>query len=316
MNPKPILITGSHRSGSTWVGKMLDLSPSVGYVDEPFNPLDHRPGICSVQFAHWFYYITPENEQLFYEKIKDTVSFSYSLKEELKAIKSTKDALRMARDYINFYKYRISGARPLFKDPIAVLSAEWLASKFDMDVVVMIRHPAAFASSLKMKNWQFDFSDFLEQPLLMRDHLYPFEDEMKEHEKGKRDVIDQAILLWKIIHYMIVNYQNEHKDWIFIRHEDISREPIHEFKNLYENLGIEFSENIKECINKYSSSENPGEIPKTKPFFSIGRSFEFKRDSKLNIKSWKNRLTSSEMERIRSQVESISSVFYSDDDWK
>ena len=46
MHTKPILVTGSHRSGTTWVGKMLAATGSVGYIHEPFN-LKNRPGICS-----------------------------------------------------------------------------------------------------------------------------------------------------------------------------------------------------------------------------------------------------------------------------
>ena len=38
VSDKPILVTGAHRSGTTWVGKMLALAPGVAYVHEPFNP--------------------------------------------------------------------------------------------------------------------------------------------------------------------------------------------------------------------------------------------------------------------------------------
>ena len=34
----PILITGSHRSGSTWVGKIIAESENVTYFTEPLNP--------------------------------------------------------------------------------------------------------------------------------------------------------------------------------------------------------------------------------------------------------------------------------------
>ncbi len=63
------------------------------------------------------------------------------------------------------------GATPLVKDPIALFSAEWLAATFDMRVLVMIRHPAAFAASIRRRGWRHRFADFLEQPLLMRDLL-------------------------------------------------------------------------------------------------------------------------------------------------
>ena len=33
----PILVTGSHRSGTTWAGQMLATAPGIGYIHEPFN---------------------------------------------------------------------------------------------------------------------------------------------------------------------------------------------------------------------------------------------------------------------------------------
>ena len=33
----PILVTGAHRSGTTWVGRMLCASGEAHYVSEPFN---------------------------------------------------------------------------------------------------------------------------------------------------------------------------------------------------------------------------------------------------------------------------------------
>ena len=108
---KPMLITGSHRSGSTWVGRMLSASPSVGYIHEPFN-LDWQrkhPGICNANFQHWFTYITKDNELIFYEPIKNTLAFHYNLIEELKSLKSLKDVGLMVRDYFRFFKlYNIS----------------------------------------------------------------------------------------------------------------------------------------------------------------------------------------------------------------
>ena len=37
-NNQPILIIGLHRSGTTWLAKMLSLPDEIRYVSEPFNP--------------------------------------------------------------------------------------------------------------------------------------------------------------------------------------------------------------------------------------------------------------------------------------
>lgn len=310
---KPILVTGSHHSGTTWVGKMIDISPSVGYIHEPFNPM-HSLGICRASFEQWFYYITNDNAIHSYLQLKDTISFKYSVLTKLKttaASKCSKLALNNLQqaltEYQVFWQYRLLNKRPLIKDPIAIFSAEWLARTFNMDVIVLVRHPAAFISSVRRFNENHPFSHFLQQPLLMRDHLYPFEDKIREYSIKEYSQIDQGILLWKIIHYLIIKYQSQYRDWLFLRHEDISRSPLIYFKTIFEKLGLEFKEEVKNYIEKYSNSSNPKEAP--------GNSSLIKLDSRANIWNWKKRLTESEISYIRSRVEDISNKFYSDSDW-
>ncbi len=310
MSKRAVLLTGSHRSGSTWVGKMIAESSSIAYIHEPFN-VANPPGvgICSAKFNYWFTYISIENEEDFYGPIKRTLDFSYDLGRQLAQVNQKKSLFQIYKEYFAFNKYRILRKRPLLKDPIALFSAEWLTSKFDMDVIVLIRHPAAFASSLKQKGWQFPFSHLLKQPLLIEKYLYPFEAELKAYSNNKYDIIDQASLLWKILHHVIFLYQQKHKDWCFVRHEDISDKPLCMFQNIFDFLNLEFTTNNAQVIKEYSSIDNPTEGNKHS-------THTLKRNSKANIRTWKNRLTNLEIARIRSQVNDISHNFYSDEDWE
>jgi hypothetical protein len=36
---KPILVTGSHRSGTTWAGQMVAAAPHTAYIHKPLNPV-------------------------------------------------------------------------------------------------------------------------------------------------------------------------------------------------------------------------------------------------------------------------------------
>jgi len=303
---KPILVTGSHRSGTTWVGRMLASSPSVGYIHEPFN-LTHRPGICTAKFPYWFTYITEENEAPYYQALKNTLAFRFSIRAELPAIQSFRHVGRMLKNYKNFSLYRFHHAVPLMKDPIALFSSEWLAQRFDMNVIILIRHPAAFTSSLRRLNWTHNFSHFLNQPLLMRDYLAPFETEIQAFAQTEHDILEQATLLWRIIHHLILRYQEKHKDWIFLRHEDISADPLHHFEYLYKRMDLPFTDKAKQVIEDYSSEDNPTEAPKGHTLV--------KRNSKSNIKSWRKKFTEEELTRLRTEVEEISHKFYSDADW-
>jgi len=308
---RPILITGSHRSGTTWVGRILAESPSLHYIHEPFNPNRYiRPCACGVKFTNWFQYISQENEAFYYKHIAHTIGISSNLVKDLIKTRHAKDLLRSFESYGIYFKQKILNNRPLMKDPIAIFSTEWLASRFNMDVVVLIRHPAAFAGSLKRNNWSFQFSNFLKQPLLMKDHLYPFQSEITEYANKKHDIIDQASLLWKIIYNTVIEYKKKHANWIFIRHEDISREPILCFQGLFSKLNLNFSENIKKTIIEYTESTNISELPKNNEFFKIG-----KLNSKANIYNWKNSLTTSEIQKIKNIVKNVANRFYCEEDW-
>ncbi|MEO1296700.1 MAG: sulfotransferase [Cyanobacteria bacterium J06636_16] len=309
---KPILVTGAHRSGSTWVGRMLASAPRVGYIQEPLN-LYHRPGICGAQVKHWFPYISSENESFYYEAISDTIGFRYKVGKELESVRSLKDLFRAARDYRDFSWHRATNSRPLLKDPLAIFSADWLASKFDMDVVILIRHPAAFVASIKAKSWAFPFSHILEQTDLVKTHLHPFAADIQTYSEVEQDLVDQACLLWKLIHFRISQYQNQHKNWIFKRHEDISLNPLSEFKDIYKRLDLEFSEVVQHTITSHSDAKNPVSALKYDPFLFLRR--HLKRDSKSNVFNWKGRLSHSEIARVKEQTHAISSLFYAESDW-
>jgi len=302
-NKKPILVTGSHRSGSTWTGRIIALSPNVAYIHEPFN-LYHRPGIIKVKLNYWFPYICDENDYFCFNAFKDCINFKYYWLDELRIAKSIKDIGRLLRDYFLTKKYAILNKRPLVKDPIAVFSAEWLAKRFNMDVVVLIRHPAAFVGSLKKAKWKYPFIHFLKQPLLMQHYLSKYRPILEEYSKKEKDIIEQAILLWNIIHYMILKYRDSNPNWIFVRHEDLSIDPIENFRKLYMRLGLKFSPDIEKKISDYSFA-GPQEL----------NSNNLKRDSRKNIWSWKRRLTTEEIKKVKENTYAIASQFYSEKDW-
>jgi hypothetical protein len=295
----PILVTGSHRSGSTWVGRMLALDPSVGFIMEPFN-LNHRPGICRARFDYWFQYLSVVDGESYAKDIEDCLNFRYSLAAEVRAIRAPKDLGRMARDLWKFANNRLHGRRALIKDPIALFSAGWLAERFDMDVVVLIRHPAAFAGSLKAANWPHPFRHLLEQERLLERYLSGFRDEIERQVRNPGDIVDQAILLWNLVHHTILLYQQEHSEWHYLRHEDISLNPVGEFRKLFGKLGLVYSDTVQKEVIAHTSSEMPD---------------TFKRDSRANISTWRQRLTDTEIRRVKEKTHRLSKEFYSEESW-
>src|SRR5579859_4669658 len=99
---KSILVTGPHRSGTTWVGKMIASSPSVAYIQEPFHP-GRRAGICNVPFPYQFSYVTDENEAAFYHHMKATLSFQFQFGAAIASLKTPRDVAFMLKHSTEFF---------------------------------------------------------------------------------------------------------------------------------------------------------------------------------------------------------------------
>lgn len=51
--PQPILVTGAHRSGTTWIGNIISSAQNVFYVQEPFNiGIKRKNSPCFYWFEH------------------------------------------------------------------------------------------------------------------------------------------------------------------------------------------------------------------------------------------------------------------------
>ncbi len=304
----PILVTGAHRTGTTWVGKMLAASGQTAYISEPLNIL-HRPGVFITPTSHWYTYICADNESEFLQGLQDTISLRYHLLAEIRAIRSTKDLIRMGRDWEIFLRGRILHHRPLLKDPFAVFSAPWFAGRLGCQVVIILRHPAAFVSSLKRLNWPFDLADLLAQPFLMRDLLDPFRTDIEKAARSTIDPITQNSLLWRLVYTVVRNYQILHPEFRIVRHEDLSLNPKEAYRSLYHDLGLSFSARSERIILSSSSSENPNEL-------THRSAHSTQLNSLANLSNWKKRLSGSDIARVRELTEDLVSELYPDLEWE
>jgi hypothetical protein len=284
---------------------MLAADSSTAYISEPLNVL-HRPGVLRAKVKHWYQYVCEDNEGEFLPAFRELLDFDYHIWDEIRSIRSRRDFLRMGRDFAIFYNGLMRGQRVLMKDPFAVFSTDWFAKRLNCRVVIVVRHPAAFVSSLKRLNWPFDLQDLLDQPLLMRDHLEPYRGQIESAQKG--DLIGQWALLWNLIYSTVHAALARNPGSITVRHEDLSIDPINRYRDLYHTLDLEFTPRVEKVILKSSSSENPAEG-------SRKRIYSVKLDSRANVDNWKKRLTEDEIRRIREMTHEVSSLYYPDVEW-
>lgn len=304
-SPKPILVTGAHRTGTTWVGKMLAANPRTAYISEPMNVL-HRPGVMRAKVPLWYTYITTENEAIYLDSLRETLDYRYHLPAEIASLRSGRDLLRMGRDLSIFVRGRLLHQRPLLKDPFAIFSLAWFAERLGCRIIVTVRHPAAFASSLKRLNWPFDFRDLLAQPLLMRDWLEPYRSRMESMPAD--DIIAQAGLLWAMVYRSVQTACKQLPSVQVVRHEDVSLDPVPAFRRLYVDMGLEFTPGVERKIHASSSAENPVELAR-------GKTYSVRLNSRASVHNWKRRLSPDEIARIRELTEDVALAYYPDVEW-
>jgi hypothetical protein len=299
----PILLTGMPRSGTTWVARILTASGEVGHINEPFN-LAVSPGTLRVPAEHWYAYVTTQTEDRYLPVLARMLDFEYPLVRELRRCRSRTDLVHTLKWWRDFIRSR--GRRPLVKEPHAVFSAAWFAERLASDVVVMVREPLAVVSSWKRLGWSFDFTNLLEQPALMRDWLRPFEVEMTAALSPARDLVDRVALLWRVIYSVVAD--RRFPAVRLVRHEDLSRDPVRGYAELYEALGLTFTDTVAEAVEASSSSENPAET-------RVERPHDTQIDSRANLENWRHRLSGDEIARIRAVTEETAALYYPELVW-
>ena len=301
---KHILVTGSHRSGTTWVGKTVSQHPRIKYIHEPFN-VNYPNRAMGLNLNKWFTFAPTSIQKKDIEDSFDKLLFSTPLH---RAIQASRVAGLDAKTPLRFCKHLLMNLfirrRFLIKDPIALLSAGWLHEMYDLRVVCMIRHPLGFVGSLKAAGWVPEtFKDFKDQERLMQSWLKPFKDKVNIFCEKPGDIIDHACLFWNILHFAIMDYQKRYPSWLFVKYEDIALNPISGFQRIFDYLKLPMSDVIQRYILMYTSEKNPAsaETVQYQP-----------RNSKKSLDVWKERLTAQEIERITVATRNIAGELYGD----
>ena len=310
----PILVTGAPRSGSTWLGNVLSLAPNVGFVHEPFNQHCSR-GLCRAGFPHSFVHVTEANEARYLAPMRDTLAWRFSPGSELRAIparatpRPPRALARLVRDYAYFEQMHRRGARMIVKDPIALFSADWIARRFGARVVVLVRHPAGFVASMRAAGFVMNFQAFRRQPSLMEGRLAPFADEIRAAAEPSPS-IEANTLLWRILHHHIALLAEEHPDWIFVRHEDLSRDPMGAFPPLFAALGLPYTQGVADGLAQFTSDQ-----PALGRFSIFGTRRRTMRSSEASIHAFRSRLAPDEIATIRRLAAPLWERFYEAGDW-
>lgn len=315
---KTVLVTGSNRSGTTWLGKMLSLSGNFMEVYEPFNYLIYSPKLFGEPpFADHYHYVLPDESTQVKRYVNGRILYSIlstpsAYTQDIESQSQGSQFLKVYRGLNNLFSLIMKRKRLLIKDPIGLLSADWLAREYSAQVIVLIRHPAAYVSSIKRLNWDMSLTTFSSQDEFMATLPQELALEINEQVNNRPPCngynLEDAALSWKVFHYVIHCYQQLYPEWLFIRHEDLCSNFRQCFDQLYSRLSLPFTEEIQNTMQQYCNRQD---------IVDLGSNIHvLKRDSSSVPYLWRKNLNQDEVDRIREITEDIANLFYDDVSWK
>jgi len=259
---KKILITGAPRSGTTFLGEMLNLSNKVLYVWEPFNS-NFREGL-KYYYPYWGKSSSNRKKNYLLNVIMETI-----------ALKNLKGSIRNSRNdtYLESLiknaginrtriKYFITKLKAkvfshdflLIKDPIAIFLSELLIQEFDFEVIICVRNPGSIIKSRLNLCWDFNFDWWLTQDDLKQEILSPH---LKKISLSYDDKIAKAAIHWNIIYEYAHSLKKKYPNKVKISlQEDLIENPIEKIGSIYNSLGLEYKQNHIKKIKKYTNGKN------------------------------------------------------------
>jgi hypothetical protein len=300
------------RTATSWVGKMLEASGALVYVNEPLNPQHppgRSPGVLRADVEHAVQYISEENERDWLPAFQDTARLRFHPWPSCAATTAL-DLLRAVKYTAGFALGRLRGRRALLDDPYAVFAAPWLARRVGCRVVVTVRDPVATVSSWRRLGWTPRPAELLAQPALVRDRLSRFTPDLAAALADGADGVGHAGLLWRVIYGTVAGYRAEIPGLEVVRHEDLSADPVPASAALYGRLGLPFGPEAERAIVAATSAGSGGGAMRwSVSAGGVSKTAARRLDSRANLQVWRERLSPEEVARSRRQTADVAAVF-------
>jgi hypothetical protein len=258
-----ILVTGSPRSGTTAVGRNLSLSPTAGFLYEPFNI---HAGLKEIQ--HEFEIVgannfTAERLAAIVDRIEHLRLPSWKV-----PIEPTDNAIRrllkrgLGLGRQSYLKCRLNPFMNtlIWKDPLAAFVTKEVAQRYGMPVLVTVRPPEAVAASFKRMNWKPDPNAIVDAfgQVGWNDHGLRNEFGSHFHEPTVA-----AAAVWRLVYSKLVDWAPSCANIQFVSVQDLVRDPVRIYRAVYEKFELPWSGRIEKRIRSEYSQES--EINQTLP---------------------------------------------------
>lgn len=148
-----VLLAGSGRSGTTWLGEIIDRHHDHRIIFEPFWP---EAVSAAAPFTRGLYLRPGERDRRYVEPAREILSGR------------VRSRWADHQNHVRFVRRR------LVKEVRVNNLLPWLQEVFpELRIVYLMRHPVAVAESQRRMGWKEHLARSLDQPALVKDHLAP-----------------------------------------------------------------------------------------------------------------------------------------------
>jgi len=230
-----LFLAGTGRSGTGWVANIINYDNRYRYMYEPFSPRV----VDTVAAFTWGLYIRPDDR-----------SEQYIV-----------PARRLLEGKVGHYpkldraNRRVFATKRLLKETRANLWLKWLHVNFpEVKIVLLMRHPCAAVNSRIKRGNLVLFDQFLQQPMLMADHLAPFKRDIEEAKDA--DEFSKRVYMWCVNHYVPLR-QFKPGEMHLGFYENFAEHPREEIRRLFAFLGEPYDDGIFDAVRRPSEVTRP-----------------------------------------------------------
>lgn len=228
---KSILVAGTARSGTTWLGDIIASQVPSRVLFEPFNP-DLVPEYRGFQY---FQYMRPGEEnpefRIFARKV-----FTGEIRNR----------------WIDRQNERIFSRYRLIKEIRINLALKWLHDNFpEVPILLLLRHPCAVVSSRLDLGWATDrdIEPFLNQSDLVTDHLEPYLDLIKNARTDE----EKHAIIWSVSNLVPLK-QFKSGGIKVVYYEYLCTQPEDELPAIFSSIGQMYRDSKNDALGRPSQT--------------------------------------------------------------
>ena len=267
------------RSGSSWVGETLGLSPTTLYLGEPMTQtLLREYGKRPVCFE-----LETDNLPLTYED---------SLHHAMEGLPAFPKLITLFPEQWSLAKRK---KKRVVTKEVNPFMLGWLIQNFHARIIYLIRHPVLVASSFERKSWR---NSTLEACILRK----TLQEKIPNYKQFTHSFMSEQGALQAFALNETLKMLDGYDDFKLVKYEDLCTNPIEQFKKLYRFAELEWNNTIERHILEH-----------TQPSDVSLHQYNTYRNSTYEMEKWKHDVPKDKINELKEAYLSFDPPYYKTD---